>query len=146
MIARRGCTPQPFAYWSKSPHDPRTLNYFEATSPPWSFSGSGRCISPLVVNVAALTLVHSPQHSVTDTQCRQYAFQICQDIAHQSDPGRKALIENGALPVLRELADGSVGKDAVKACNILEALAHTGTYRHALISAKVQDLMRGITG
>jgi hypothetical protein len=87
----------------------------------------------------------SPQHSITDIKCRQSVFRICQVIAQNSDPGRKALIDDGILPVLLRLATNHIASNVINACKILKALAHTGTYRQELITAGVKDAMQQIT-
>jgi hypothetical protein len=87
----------------------------------------------------------SPQHSITNIKCRQSVFQICQLIAQNSDPGRKALIDDGILPVLLRLATNHIASNVVNACKILNALAHTGTYRQELITAGVKISMQQIT-
>jgi hypothetical protein len=66
-------------------------------------------------------------------------------MAQNSDPGRKVLIDNNILPVLLHLAVDRSPNNVIDACNVLNALAHTGTYRQKLISAKVKDVMKNIT-
>jgi hypothetical protein len=94
-----------------------------------------------------LTSIHpsSPQHSITNIKCRQSVFQTCQLIAQNSDPGRKALIDDGILPVLLRLASNHIAGNVLNACKILNALAHSGTYRQELITAGVKDAMQQIT-
>jgi hypothetical protein len=86
----------------------------------------------------------SPQHSITDFKCRQFTFQICEEIAQKSDSGRKALIDEGILPVLLRLATNHIGTNVVNACNILNALAYSGTYRQTLIDAGAKKVMKQI--
>ena len=87
----------------------------------------------------------SPQHSITSSECKQSVFQICDEIAQKSDFGRKALIEDGILPVLVRLATSNIGTNVVNACKILNALAHSGTYRETLIEAGAKKVMEQIT-
>jgi hypothetical protein len=87
----------------------------------------------------------SPQHSITDTKCKELVFQICQLIAKNSDPGRKALIEENILPILRHLAINHIASNVISACELLNALAHTGTYRREIIAAGVKTVMQQIT-
>lgn len=99
--------------------------------------------APLIV-LTCLGL-SSPQHSITDFRCRQFIFQICEKIAQKSDPGRKALIDDGILPVLLRLATNHIGTNVVNACEILNALAYSGTYRQTLIDADAKKVMEQIT-
>ena len=85
--------------------------------------------------------VPSPQHSIADTKCKQFTFKICQEIAQISDSGRKALIDNGILPVLLRLATSHVGTYVVDACKILNALAYSGIYREILVKADTKKAM-----
>ena len=87
----------------------------------------------------------SPQHSISDDQCRLYVFEICQLIAQKSDPGRKALIDGKALPVLLRLVADTIANNVIRACDLLKVLAQTGTYRSELRSAGVKDAMDRIT-
>ena len=87
----------------------------------------------------------SPQHSITNSKCKQFAFQICSEIAQKSDFGRKALIDDGILPVLVRLATNNIGSNVVNACQILNALAYSGTYRETLIKAGAKKVMEQIT-
>jgi hypothetical protein len=87
----------------------------------------------------------SPQHSITDSKCKQFTFQICEEIAQKSDAGRKALIDDGILPVLLRLAKNHIGVNVVNACKILNALAHSGTYRETLIEGGAKKVMENIT-
>ena len=88
----------------------------------------------------------SPHHSIAaNLECRKHVFDICRMIAQNSDPGRKVLIDRGILSVLLCLAADRIPNNVVNACKILNALAHTGTYREELILAKVKDVMQNIT-
>lgn len=89
--------------------------------------------------------VFSPQHSITNTKCREPVFQICQLIAQNSDPGRKALIDENILPVLQCLATDHIASNVISGCQLLNALAHTGTYRQEIIDAGVKNVMQQIT-
>ncbi|KAF8337678.1 armadillo-type protein [Amanita rubescens] len=95
--------------------------------------------------IAALVMWLSPQHSITDPKCKQFAFQICSEIAQKSDFGRKALIDDEILPVLLRLATNNIGTNVINACKVLNALAYSGTYRETLIEAGVKKVMEQIT-
>ncbi len=86
----------------------------------------------------------SPQHSITDSNCKQFTFKICQEIAQKSDSGRKALIDDGILPVLLRLATSHVGAYVVNACKIFNALAYSGIYREILVEAGAKKAMERI--
>jgi hypothetical protein len=77
--------------------------------------------------------------------CKQLAFQICSEIAQQSDFGRRALIDGGILPVLLHLATNNIGANVINACKVLDALAYSGTYRETLIEAGAKKVMEQIT-
>jgi len=66
-------------------------------------------------------------------------------IAQNSDLGRETLIDEAILPVLVRLAADKLAENVVRACDLLKALAHTGTYRSELISAGVKDAVERIT-
>lgn len=87
----------------------------------------------------------SPQHSITDMKCKECVFDICQEIAQQSDNGRKALVEAGVLPQLSRLATSSLAIEVISACKILKALAHSGTFVNDIISADLKLAMKSIT-
>jgi hypothetical protein len=89
--------------------------------------------------------IFSPQHSNVDIQCRPYVFQICQSVAQDSDTGCRALIENNVLPVLVQLAADKLASNVISTCELLNALAYTGTFRSELISAGVKTAMERIT-
>lgn len=82
---------------------------------------------------------------MTDTECKDYVFRTCRLIAQNSDPGRKALIDAGILPHLSILASSQIPLEVVSACQILKALAHTGTFRQNIISAGLKASMEHIT-
>ena len=87
----------------------------------------------------------SPRHSITDEECRICVFDICQLIAQKSDDGRRALVDADILPELSLLASSQKVIEVVSACKILRALAHTGTFRNAIISAGLKKTMENIT-
>src|SRR4051812_18354230 len=101
---------------------------------------SNNSISGLTQNCSS-----SPKHSVQDEQCREYVFEICQLIAQSSDPGRNALIQNGAINVLLLMANDNRAFNVLNGFKILIAIAHTGTYRDELISAGVKNVAKRIT-
>jgi hypothetical protein len=72
-------------------------------------------------------------------------FTICQVVAQKSDPGRRALIDGNILPMLLQLAADTNGTNVTNACHVLNALAHTGSYRSELISVGVREAMTRIT-
>jgi hypothetical protein len=80
-----------------------------------------------------------------DFQCKHLVFEICHLIAQRSDPGRRALIKEEVLPVLIQLAADKTASNVLGACNLLKALAHTGTYRSELMQAGVKEAMGRIT-
>lgn len=87
----------------------------------------------------------SPRHSITNMEFRKYVFSICQLLAQTSDAGRQALIDAEVLPALSFLATSHIAMEVVSACKILKALAHSGTFRNAIISANLKAAMEGIT-
>jgi hypothetical protein len=89
--------------------------------------------------------VFSPQHSITNIKCRESVFQICRLIAQKSDPGRKALIDENILPVLESLASDRTASNVIGGCQLLNALAHTGTYRQEIINAGMKTVMQQFT-
>jgi hypothetical protein len=89
------------------------------------------------------SLTTRPQHTILDLQCREFTFEICQLIAQNSDPGRRALIDGNIVPVLVQLSTNTLASNVVNSCNVLNALAHTGTYRSELVGVK--DAMERIT-
>ena len=73
-------------------------------------------------------------------------FEICQLIAQKSDDGRQALVDADILPQLSShLASNQKANEVVSACKILKALAHTGTFRNAIVSAGLKKVMENIT-
>ena len=72
-------------------------------------------------------------------------FDICQLIAQKSDDGRQALVDEDILPELLYLANSRKAVEVVSACKILKALAHTGTFRNAIITAGLKKSMESIT-
>jgi hypothetical protein len=103
------------------------------------------CPSQLTTVVLTCFCSSSPQHSITDPKCKQFAFQICEEIAQKSDFGRKALIDGEILPVLLRLATNNIGTNVINACKVLNALAYSGTYRETLIEAGAKKIMEQIT-
>jgi hypothetical protein len=87
----------------------------------------------------------SPRHSVTDVECKECVFNICQEIAQQSDDGRKALVDAGVLRELLYLATSQIATEVISACKILKALAHTGTFANDIKLAGLKDAMKYIT-
>ena len=87
----------------------------------------------------------SPQHSITDLNCKLFTFKICEEIAQKSDSGRKALIDNEILPVLLRLATSDTGLYVINACKIVNALAYSGTYRQILVDEGAKKAMERIT-
>jgi hypothetical protein len=87
----------------------------------------------------------SPQHTNQNSDCRQLTFRISQRIAQHSDPGRKALIDSGVLPVLVRLVNDRITTNVTNGCKILDALAQTGTYREELLAAGVKNALERIT-
>ena len=87
----------------------------------------------------------SPRHSVTAMECRNLVFDICQELAQQSDDGRKALVDGGVLLELSDLATSQIAIEVISACKIIKALAHTGTFANVIISAGLKDVMDSIT-
>ena len=87
----------------------------------------------------------SPRQSITDVECRKYVFEICQLIAQKSDDGRQALVDAKVLQELSYLANSQTALEVISACKILKALAHTGTFRDAIISAGLKKAMENIT-
>jgi len=87
----------------------------------------------------------SPQHTNQNLQCRLHIFRITQSIAQHSDHGRKALIDSKVLPVLLRLINDRVASNVINGCQILNALAQTGTYREELLAAKIRDPLERIT-
>ncbi|RDB26380.1 hypothetical protein Hypma_006519 [Hypsizygus marmoreus] len=87
----------------------------------------------------------SPRHSITDPECKQSVFHIGHLIAQSSDAGRKALIEEKILGALLELTKSRVASHVVHACQILKALAHSGSHRQDIVSAGLKDAMEHIT-
>jgi hypothetical protein len=55
------------------------------------------------------------------------------------------LIDGGILPVLLRLATNHIASNVINACQILNALGHSGTYRQELITGGVKDVMQHIT-
>lgn len=72
-------------------------------------------------------------------------FEICQLIAQKSDDGRQALVDANVLPELTILASSQTAIEVISACKILKALAHSGTFRNAIISAGLKKAMENIT-
>ena len=72
-------------------------------------------------------------------------FDICQLIAQKSDDGRRALVDADVLLELSYLASSQKAIEVVGACKILKALAHTGTFGNAIISAGLKKTMENIT-
>ena len=103
------------------------------------------CPSQLTTIVLTCLYSSSPQHSITDPKCKEFAFQICSEIAQKSDFGRKALIDGGILPVVLRLATSNIGINVVNACKVLNALAYSGTYRETLVEAGAKKVMEQIT-
>lgn len=87
----------------------------------------------------------SPQYSITDLNCKLFTFKICEEIAQKSDSGRKALIDDGILPVLLRLATSCTGSYVISACKIINALAYSGTYREVLVDAGAKKVVERIT-
>jgi len=87
----------------------------------------------------------SPWHSITDKDCKSLVFDICQEIAQQSDDGRKALLDAGVLSELISLTRSSGSAEVISACKVLKALAHTGTFTNETVFAGVKDAMESIT-
>lgn len=73
-------------------------------------------------------------------------FRICELIAQRShDFGRRALIDAGILPELSYLASSQKSFEVVSACRILKALAYSGNFRNAIITAGLKKAMEDIT-
>ena len=72
-------------------------------------------------------------------------FEICQLIAQKSDDGRKELLDADILPELSYLASSQKAIEVLSACKILKALAHSGTFRNAIITAGLKKSMENIT-
>lgn len=72
-------------------------------------------------------------------------FDICRLIAEKSDAGRQALIYAEVLPELSRLATSKVAFEVCSACKILKALACTGNFSEAIISAGLMDTMERIS-
>jgi hypothetical protein len=87
----------------------------------------------------------SPQHTCMVVECRRNVFKIAISVSQNSDDGRGRLIEAGVVPILVRLLADSSAMNAKGACNILDALVHTGTYRQKLIDGKVKDALGQIT-
>jgi hypothetical protein len=88
-------------------------------------------------------LITRPQHTILDLRCRESTFEICQLIAQNSDPGRRVLMDGNIVPILVQLSADTSASNVVNSCNVLNALAHTGTYRSELVG--VRDAMERIT-
>ena len=87
----------------------------------------------------------SRRHSITDEKCKKYVFNICQLIAQNSDDGRQALDNADILAELHYLVSSQKAIEVISACKILKALAHTGTFRKAIITAGFKEAMGDIT-
>ena len=87
----------------------------------------------------------SPQHSITDEECRKSVFNICELIAQKSDEGRQALVDADILPELSHLSSSQKAIEVVSACKILKALAYSGTFRNTIITAGLEKAMEDIT-
>ena len=72
-------------------------------------------------------------------------FDICSLTAQTSDAGREALMDANVLPELSNLANSAIAVEVISACKILKALAHSGTFREAIISAGLKREMEHIT-
>lgn len=92
-----------------------------------------------------LKVLGSPRHSITNMECREDVFYICQIIAQNSDAGREVLIDANVLQQLSHLATSQMVIEVVSACKILKALAHTGTFRNAIVTTGLKDAMDRIT-
>ena len=86
----------------------------------------------------------SPRRSITDEDCRKFVLEICQLIAQKSDDGRRALMDAKILPELSYLIGSQKAIEVVSACKILKALAHSGTFKNAIILAGLKKGMKKI--
>jgi hypothetical protein len=54
-------------------------------------------------------------------------------------------MDANVLPELSNLANSHIAVEVISACKILKALAHSGTFREAIISAGLKREMEHIT-